>query len=280
LWRNIGDQPVKDNHLALLDERTVVKPDDYLLTDIIGDGYEVTQYTLNARHATQHMWYYFPNMTQNEAILFKQMDSDYTLSGRVCFHMSVSDPTALKTAPPRESIEIRMLCFWKDAAVDSMPTNENVHRDMILSPKEYSIQMKGSNLASASLLQLVQAIFYKLPLVEGIFGRLLGWSLTGKVEGIKYSGKASDYLDPFVQALDDFSSWHDSSKAWAKVQMKRHKTAHGGIEGITKTLVEDQLGFQGTRNFSQEAKTEIVTVLLGNDTYIKVCKRHLEPLLD
>mmetsp|Transcript_36237 Transcript_36237/g.66574 ORF Transcript_36237/g.66574 Transcript_36237/m.66574 type:complete len:456 (-) Transcript_36237:169-1536(-) len=283
LWRNIGDHTIEDNHLALLDERTVVKPDDYLPKDVIGDGYEVTQYLLNARHAAQHKWYYFPNMTRNEAILFKQMDSDGTLSGRVCFHMSVSDPTASKTAPPRESIEIRMLCFWKDAAVDSMPTSNNVRRDMMQSPKEYAIQLKGgSNLESASVLELFLAICRKLPLVGGLFGRLLDGYLTGKakVAPIKYSGNASDYLDRFVKALDAFPSWHKSSNTWAKVQMKRQKTARGGIEGITTTLVEDQLGFQKTRNFSQQAKAEIVTALLESDKYMEVCKRYLEPLLD
>lgn len=289
LWRNIGEHPVRDDHLAMLDERTVVKPDDYLAIDIIGDGYEVVQYHLSARHATQHKWYHFPNMMRDEAILFKQMDSDWTLSGRVCFHMSVSDPTAdnnnnNKTAPPpRESIEVRMLCLWKDAAVDSMPTSKNVHRDMIQSPKEYAIQLKGSNLASASLAQLVLAILYRLPLVGNFVSRLLGGHLMdgkAKSQSPQYSGNASDYLDPFVQAFDSFPTWHDSSKTWAKVQMNRHDSARGGIEGITKTLVEDQLGFQGTRNFSQEAKAEIVSVLLEDDKFMEVCKRHLEPLLD
>jgi len=281
LWRSIGERPIRDNHLALLDERTVVKPDDYLPKDVIGDGYEVTQYHLNARHAAQHKWYYFPNMARDEAIVFKQMDSDWTISGRVCFHMSVTDPTASKKAPPRESIETRMLCFWKDAIVNSMPTSENVHRDMIQSAKEYSIMLKGSNLDSVSLLQLTIAIFHRLPWIGGFFSRHLGGYMTDKVEGpIKYSGNASEYLDRFVKLIDDFPSWHGSSKSWAKVQMKRHKTAVGGIEGITKTLVEDQLGYQETRNFSQQAKAEIVAFLLDTDKFMEVCKRHLEPLLD
>ena len=297
LWRNIsGEHPIRDNHLALLDERTVVKPDDYLPRDIIGDGYEVTQYHLSARHARQHKWYYFPHMIGDEAILFKQMDSDWTKSGRVCFHMSVSDPTVTSNdetaVPPRESVEIRMLCFWKDATVDSMPTSENVHRDMIQSPRQHAIRLKGSSsnsslaLQSASLLQLFFAMFCKLPLVGGLFGRILdsfGYSTKerGKVEGPKmYSGNASDYVDQFFQTLETYPSWHGSSKSWAKVQMNRHKTPNGGIQGITKTLVEDQLGYQETKNFSQQAKAEIVAVLLESDNFMEVCKKHLEPLLD
>ena len=77
LWKNISETPIQNDHLAMLDERTTVKPDDYIPKDLFGDGYTVVQYGLNARHANIHKWYYFPKMTNKEAILFKQMDSDY-----------------------------------------------------------------------------------------------------------------------------------------------------------------------------------------------------------
>ena len=32
-WRNINTSPVQDNHLALLDERSLVKPDDIIVRD-------------------------------------------------------------------------------------------------------------------------------------------------------------------------------------------------------------------------------------------------------
>ena len=32
-WRNIQNTPVRDNHLALLDERSLVKPDDIIVRD-------------------------------------------------------------------------------------------------------------------------------------------------------------------------------------------------------------------------------------------------------
>lgn len=37
-WRNISDSPIEDNHLAMLDERTTVKPDDYLVADLYQQG--------------------------------------------------------------------------------------------------------------------------------------------------------------------------------------------------------------------------------------------------
>ena len=33
-WRNISDTPIEDNNLAVLDERTTVKPDDYVMADL------------------------------------------------------------------------------------------------------------------------------------------------------------------------------------------------------------------------------------------------------
>ena len=38
--------------------------------------YSIKQYVLNERNSNSHRWYYFPNMTKSEVILFKQWDSD------------------------------------------------------------------------------------------------------------------------------------------------------------------------------------------------------------
>ena len=42
---------------------------------------------------------------------------------RIAFHLAIEDPTASETAVPRESIEIRVMCFWKkeNCKYDSMP---------------------------------------------------------------------------------------------------------------------------------------------------------------
>ncbi|CAB9517484.1 expressed unknown protein [Seminavis robusta] len=274
LWRNIGDRPIENNHLACLDERTVVKPDDYVIKDLFGDGYEVVQYGLNARHAEHHKWYYFPKMTKNEGILFKQMDSDWTKSGRTCFHMSVSDPDAPTDGPDRESIEVRMLCLWKNAAVNSMPTEENIHRDLIKSPKDYAIQLKGSALTSASFLQLVLAILAKLPLVGSIFGHFIGLA-TATAE---YTGNPPDYSDRFITAFEAFDSWPQFGKSWVKTTMKQSKTVQAGIETITQAVVDDAMGYQKTKNLPSKAKAEIAEFLLGNDKYMQLCQKHIAPL--
>jgi hypothetical protein len=123
LWRNISDHPIENHHLAVLDERSTVKPDDYLPRDIDNPSFSTVQYFLNSRHADHHKWYYFPRMTKSEGILIKNCDSDFTNSGRICFHMAIDDPNAPSDAKVRESIEVRIMCFWKkeNCKFDSMP---------------------------------------------------------------------------------------------------------------------------------------------------------------
>jgi len=116
-WRNIRDTPVLDNHLALLDEGTLVKPDDIIVRDNfsydpVKGNYKIIQYTLWKKNASQHKWYYFPSLTRDELILHKQFDSDITKKGRMVFHTSVPDPTAPSNVPSRASIEVRGFCFF------------------------------------------------------------------------------------------------------------------------------------------------------------------------
>ena len=111
-WRNISSSPIEQDHLAVLDERSLVKPDDYVHVDLKGVGYDVLQYGLSSRNAGRHRWFYFPKMVRDEVLLFKQYDSDCSKSGRCCFHTAVRDPTARADAPPRESIEVRAILFF------------------------------------------------------------------------------------------------------------------------------------------------------------------------
>jgi len=120
-WRNIADDPIMDNHLAVLDERTLVKPDDYIPVDLHGVGYDVLQFNLNARNARQHKWYYYPRMTKSEVLVFKQWDSDSSKAGRLCFHTAIKDPTAPLETPARQSIETRAFVFFPDHSPNTCP---------------------------------------------------------------------------------------------------------------------------------------------------------------
>lgn len=268
VWRNISEEPIGNNHLAMLDERTTAKPDDYIPKDFFGDGYNVVQYGLNARHASNHKWYYFPQMKKDEAIIFKQMDSDYTKSGRICFHMSVNDPSAETTTSPRQSIEVRMMCYWNktEGGRNTMPTKENTNASMIRDPEEVSKTLaEGSSFSIWGLLQ-------KIP--------LLNWFIADSAFGTQapaYTGSPADYLDRFVVAINYFPSWPPEAVNWAKGVMKKNGVKDGIYE-ITRELVNDSLNYQKTKTFTVDEKMEIVDFLLDNAKYTSISMKYLETL--
>jgi hypothetical protein len=59
-----------------------------------------------------HVWYHFPQMTRDEALVFKVFDSDASKPSRFTAHSSFDDPNTPADAPPRESIETRTFAFW------------------------------------------------------------------------------------------------------------------------------------------------------------------------
>ena len=265
LWRNIAETPIENDHLAMLDERTTVKPDDYIAKDLFGDGYSVVQYNLNARHASRHKWYYFPQMTKNEAIIFKQMDSDYTKSGRISFHMSVKDPTAYANIPPRQSIEVRMMCYWNktEGGLDTMPTNENTNAFLIKDPEEFARNLAKESSSITGLLQ-------KTPVLK--------WFVAGSTRKAPvYSGTPSDYLVKFVATINYFPMWPAHAKTWAKGVMKSNGVEKG-IFMVTKELVNDTMNYQKTKTFKVNEKKEIVDFLLENEKYMSVARKHLGEL--
>lgn len=59
-----------------------------------------------------HSWYYYPEMSNSEALLIKTFDS--AMDGRATrtIHSAFDNPLAPADAPPRESIESRLLVFF------------------------------------------------------------------------------------------------------------------------------------------------------------------------
>jgi hypothetical protein len=109
LWRPIRG-PLRDSPLAMVDGTTVA-PDDLVASDLIylnrrGETYSV-------KYNPNHRWFYFPEMSQDEALMLKCYDS--ATDGRTRFgpHTAFVDPTTPADAPPRESIELRTLVFHR-----------------------------------------------------------------------------------------------------------------------------------------------------------------------
>jgi hypothetical protein len=124
VWRNIADQPVATRPIALCDAQSV-DPEDLVVFEIhyedrIGENYF-------ARHSPRHRWYFYPELTRDEALLIKQWDSagalarsrgkqaDAGAGDAPCtfsFHSAFKDPATPPDAPDRWSIEVRCAALY------------------------------------------------------------------------------------------------------------------------------------------------------------------------
>jgi hypothetical protein len=108
LWRAIAE-PIRTNPLALADARSVA-PEDLLVAERryphrVGQTYRL-------KYSPRHRWFYFPELTRDEAIIFKVYDSEKDGRARFTPHTSFVDPATPPDAPPRQSIEARALAFF------------------------------------------------------------------------------------------------------------------------------------------------------------------------
>jgi hypothetical protein len=108
LWRPIRG-PVLDSPLTLCDAQSLEEENliasDLKYPDRTGETYSVT-YNPNQRY------YYFPRMQPDEAVLIRCYDSQLHGAARFSAHTGFDDPTMPPDAPPRESLEVRMLVFF------------------------------------------------------------------------------------------------------------------------------------------------------------------------
>jgi hypothetical protein len=62
------------------------------------------------------MWYTFPTIEPDEALLIQCFDSLNDGRARLTTHSAFDDPTTPSNARPRESIEVRTLAFFAPEA--------------------------------------------------------------------------------------------------------------------------------------------------------------------
>ncbi len=107
-WRPIQDI-LKTNPLAIVDSRSLASGDlivsERRYPGRIGQTYQIA-------YNRDHQWFYFPDMTRDEAIIFKVYESETDGRARWTAHTSFNDPTTPAGAPARESIEMRTLTFF------------------------------------------------------------------------------------------------------------------------------------------------------------------------
>lgn len=113
LWRALSPPP-QDVPLAFCDIRTVAA-DDLIVADAIFDppngAPEWSFESWVVGYNPAHQWYYFPDMTADEAVLFKTNDSD-PARAHCLPHVAFDDPLAPADASPRVSIEMRATAYW------------------------------------------------------------------------------------------------------------------------------------------------------------------------
>lgn len=123
-WRPLSREPLTRNPLAVLDA-TSIGDDDIVLCrhPAKGENYSFLKYyrlpvpfinTLIRPNPT-HRWFIYPNMTRDEVMVFKNYDSAYPMpKSGAGMHSSFNDPRTAPDAPARESIEVRVVCFWHE----------------------------------------------------------------------------------------------------------------------------------------------------------------------
>ena len=122
-WRAFSAPP-QDCPLALCDGRSVGAEEGVRNVLIIVDKIPTEEEMLGEipdedkkaaaavfRYNPNHRWWYFPNMSRDEALFFKFHDSDRGRAWRVP-HTAFRDPS-VKTDHPRESIELRLVAYFE-----------------------------------------------------------------------------------------------------------------------------------------------------------------------
>jgi len=108
VWRSINNTIV-NHHLAMCIATSVADTD---LVAVKREGKARMGELQLMLYGPSHQWCYFPDMSFNEALLFKTFDSRKDGRTRFTPHTAVEDPTASDDAPARESIETRCFVFY------------------------------------------------------------------------------------------------------------------------------------------------------------------------
>ncbi|KAL9187077.1 hypothetical protein ACHAXT_010797 [Thalassiosira profunda] len=126
VWRSIDpEHPVKNPPLACIDANSVTA--DELRTfqihyvDRVGENYFACHPPVSTDR--KHEWWYYPDMTMDEALLLKQWDSRGEMArgaqsdagglSTFTIHSAFLDPSFDEGCPPRKSIEVRCVVIWE-----------------------------------------------------------------------------------------------------------------------------------------------------------------------
>ncbi|KAF2267889.1 hypothetical protein CC78DRAFT_565707 [Lojkania enalia] len=107
-WKSLQG-PGNDWPLALCDHRTINHASETIVADVVYHN----RFTENEKvyYNSNHKWYYFKNLGDDEIVMFLQKDSDIEGGGGVV-HSSFNNPRVEVNAPLRASIEMRAFVIF------------------------------------------------------------------------------------------------------------------------------------------------------------------------
>jgi hypothetical protein len=112
VWRCVSVPP-QDVPLAVCDARSLTGA-DLIMADAVFDAPGEPEWSFEGivvAHNPAHRWHWFPDMTRDEALVFKTNDAD---PGRAhCVpHVAFDNPACGPRTAPRASIEMRAIALW------------------------------------------------------------------------------------------------------------------------------------------------------------------------
>jgi hypothetical protein len=111
-WRSISSPP-QAVPFALCKANSI-KSTDIVSANAFADypgEKEIQWEALMFKYNPAHEWYYYPDLTREELILFKHFDSDKTKAVR-CPHTAFVDDSYSPMMPPRISLDTRIIAFF------------------------------------------------------------------------------------------------------------------------------------------------------------------------
>lgn len=115
LWRNVG-APIMDLPVAWCDSRTVTRAEavPFRYTGYVAGADPFDAIAISKPDdPSRHGWYAFPGLTADEVVAFRTYDTDMVPTGATYFtpHSAFRDPAVELGAPPRYSVELRVMCL-------------------------------------------------------------------------------------------------------------------------------------------------------------------------
>lgn len=114
VWQ-VTNSPPQDIPLAVCAANTVSPQDELPVTVVTRTRVtvgEVLAPIVSYEANPDHRWYYYPDMTPDELLVFKGFDSDPSRAHRVP-HTAFSDPSCPAGTPTRSSVELRLVAYFE-----------------------------------------------------------------------------------------------------------------------------------------------------------------------